>query len=159
MTTAAPLKRADFKGLDFAITRVGEMITLGALTCRFTEYTSYVWYTRHPVPDRNRAEFIPHPRRPGRSVLLSFDRAIEYDLGGVPVRLTMTSYYTCGPCGMYAEVGGSIGDTAVWARGILTGTVRMRDTVEPIVIGKYIYYITFSIDMFSLAVLEVKAGS
>lgn len=91
-------------------------------------------------------------------MLLSFDRAIDYDQGGIPVRLTMTSYYTCGPCGMYAEMGGSIGDAAVWACAILTGTVRMRDGIDPIVIGKSVFYITFSTDHFSLVVLEVKAG-
>lgn len=55
------MTKSDFKDLDFAAMHVGEMITLGELSCRFTEYTSYVWRTRYPVPDNNRAEFIPHP--------------------------------------------------------------------------------------------------
>ena len=37
------MTRADFKELDFAITAVGQMVTVGTLNCRFKEYTSYVW--------------------------------------------------------------------------------------------------------------------
>lgn len=75
------------------------------------------------------------------------------------MRLTMTSYYTCGPFAMYAEASSPIGDTAVWARGIPTDSVRMWDTVEPIVIDKDIFYTTLFINMLSLTVLEVKSDS
>ena len=69
----------------------------------------------------------------------------------------MTSYYAAGPSGFYVEVDGSIGDTAVRASAALTGSFRKRDTIEPIVVDKFIFYITFSINNFSLAVLEIYA--
>ena len=154
------MTRADFEKLDFASMTVGQLVALGTLSCRFKEYTSYVWGLRTPKPINSREEFIQHPRRTGpNAVLLLFDRAIAFDLAGVPVRLTMTSYYACGPCGFYAEVDGAIGETAVRARAALTGTYRKRDAIEPIAVDNLIFYITFSIDNFSLAVLEVRPNS
>ena len=153
------MTRRDFDGLNLASTPVGQMVTLCALSYRFKEYTSYVWGLRQPNPKESRVEFTDHPRNKGMSaVLLLFDRTIAHELAGIPVRLSMTSYYAGGPSGFYAEVDGSIGDTAVRARAALTGSFRKRDAIEPIVVDKFIFYITFSIDHFSLAVLEVKTG-
>ena len=152
------MTRADFTELNFATTAVGKMVTVGTLSCRLKEYTSYVWGLRRPVPEGSREEYTQHPRRNGPdSVLLSFDRAIAYELADIPVRLSMTSYYAGGPSGFYAEVDGSIGDTVVRARAALTGSFRKRDAIEPIVVDKFIFYITFSIDHFSLAVLQISA--
>ena len=143
-----------------ATTVVGKIVTLGTLSCRLKEYTSYVWGLRRPNPIESRMEFTQHPRRTVKdSVLLLYDRTIAYDLGGIPSRLTMTSYYACGPCGFYAEVDGSIGDTVVRARAALTGSFQKRDSIEPVIVNKLIFYITYSIDNFSLAVLEVRAVS
>ena len=104
------------------------------------------------------AEYTQHPRRKGPDlVLLLFDRSIAYDLADIPIRLSMTSYYAAGPSGFYGEVRGSIGDTVVLASAVLTGSFRKRDTIEPIVVDKFIFYITFSIDKFSLAVLQIFA--
>ena len=152
------MTRADFKELDFATMAVGQRFTLGTLNCRFKEYTSYVWGLRQPVPKGSMEEYTQHPRRKGPNhVLLLFDRTIAYDLADIPIRLSMTSYYAAGPSGFYGEVRGSIGDTVVRANAMLTGTVRKRDTIEPIVVDKFIFYITFSINNFSLAVLEIYA--
>ena len=92
-------------------------------------------------------------------MLLLFDRTLAHEVGGVPVRLTMTSYYACGPCGFWAQVEGSIGDTKVNASAVLTGTLRKRDFIEPITVDNLIFHINYSIDQFSLAVLEVKPDS
>ena len=154
------MTRCDFDGLKLASTPVGQMVTLGTLNCQFKEYTSYVWGLRQPKPKESRVEFTDHPRGNRMSaVLLLFDRTIAHDLSDIPVRLSITSYYSGGPFGFYAEVDGSIGNTTVRARAALTGSYRKRDAIEPIVVDKFIFYITFSIDHFSLAVLEVKPAS
>ena len=152
------MTRADFTELNFATIAVGQMVTVGTLNCRFKEYTSYVWGLRQPVPKGSMAEYTQHPRRKGPDlVLLLFDRSIAYDLADIPIRLSMTSYNAAGPSGFYGEVRGSIGDTVVRASAVLTGSYRKRDTIEPIVMDKSIFYITFSIDNFSLAVLQIYA--
>ena len=152
------MTRADFKELDFATMAVGQRFTLGTHNCRFKEYTSYVWGLRQPVPKGSMEEYTQHPRRKGPNrVLLLFDRTIAYDLADIPVRLSITSYYAGGPSGFYVEVDGSIGDTAVRASAALTGSFRKRDTIEPIVVDNFIFYITFSIDSFSLAFLQIFA--
>ena len=150
------MTRHDLNDLKLASTVVGQMVTLGTLNCRFIEYTGYAWRTRSPVPAGSRNGYTPHPRREDFSVLLLFDRTLAYEVRGVPVRLIMTSYYACGPCGFYARVEGFIGDTEVNASAVLTGTLRKRDFIEPITVDHLIFYITYSIDEFSLAVLEVK---
>ena len=150
------MTRDDLYSLNLRSTRVGEMVALGTLNCRFIEYTSYVWRQRSPVPAGSRNGYTPHPRREGFSALLLFDRTLAYEVGGIPVRLTMTSYYACGPCGFWAQVEGSIGDTKINARGILTGTIRTRDFIQPITVDNFIFYIEFGISDFSLAVLEVQ---
>lgn len=152
------MTRADFKELNFATMAVGHMVSVGTLNCRFKEYTSYVWGLRQPDPKGSMAEYTQHPRRKGPDlVLLLFDRSIAYDLADIPIRLSMTSYNAAGPSGFYGEVRGSIGDTVVRASAVLTGSYRKRDTIEPIVVDKFIFYITFSIDNFSLAVLQIYA--
>ena len=153
------MTRHDLNALNLASTPVGQMVALGTLNCRFIEYTSYVWRQRSPVPAGSRNGYTEHPRRKDLSVLLLFDRTLAYEVGGVPVRLTMTSYYACGPCGFWAQVEGSIGDTKINARGILTGTLRTRDFIEPITVDNLIFHIKFGISDFSLAVLEVKPDS
>ena len=68
-------------------------------------------------------------------------------------------YYACGPCGFWTQVEGFIGDTKVNASAVLTGTLRKRDFIEHITVNNLIFYISYSIDQFSLAVLEVKSDS
>lgn len=153
------MTRKDLNALKLGSARVGEMVALGTLNCRFIEYTSYVWRQRSPVPAGSRNGYTPHPRREGFSVLLLFDRTLAYEVGGIPVRLTMTSYYACGPCGFWAQVEGSIGETQINARGILTGTLVKRDFIEPITVDNFIFHIEYGISNFSLAVLEVKPDS
>lgn len=107
---------------------------------------------------RNQAEFSMHPDpdRKGLGILSSFEKNINEEYDGIFIDFTVVAFYSSGPCGLYTDVFGKIGDVKIKARALMSGTAQRYDRIEPISDGKYIFYVDYSLNDFQFAVFKKK---
>src|SRR6478752_7376993 len=122
----------------------------------YREYLSikYSWSSIRGDQYKDKKNLIPHPWDTGWLIYCFSHKTIEESLQGIDLHLEMVSYYTCGPCGLYADIRGTVAAIPFNARAILTGTVRRREFIKPIVIPGFV--ISISYDIWSLNVLVQK---
>ena len=149
-----PWNRKEFFALKLGPGSVGNYYTIEETEIRLKYFVSYGWLTNSPNPQYNRAGFTPHPINKNWSVLLSFYQTITEKINEIDIQLHVLGFYTCGPCGLYSEVYGNIGDKRIFARAILSGVGGGVPPIEIISQGNYIFFVEQSIGRFSLSVFE-----
>jgi hypothetical protein len=115
---------------------------------------NYTWSSNRGQEHKVRSNLVKHPWITGMNIYCHSHKQLDEHLQGIDLHLEMVSYYTCGPCGLYADLRGTVATVPFRARAVLTGTVRRREFIKPIVLCGFI--ITIRYDIWSLNVLVQK---
>src|SRR6478752_10889053 len=100
----------------------------------YREYLSikYSWSSIRGDQYKDKKNLIPHPWDTGWLIYCFSHKTIEESLQGIQLHLEMVSYYTCGPCGLYADIRGTVADQRFHGRTALTGTYKGRQLIPQI---------------------------
>ena len=150
----APITRQDFRQIDFVFAAVGEVFTTPTRKFRLVEYNRRLWSlqpTRGLTMDEDASSL--HSLQPTFQVIV--DQYVKANPAGVPVRLNITGFRQIKPCGIHVAVRGKIGHRDINAIVLWPDARHHRDEIEVIVVCQHAFYLTFSLNRFSLAVFEV----
>lgn len=157
------MTRQDFREMDIKLNSIGKVFKLDNLEYKFISCNSYSWTRRSYNPAitykgylKNQSEFTSHPNQKKLGILLSFKKNIIEEYDGIKLKVSVVAFYTCGPCGLYTDVYGKIGDVKINGRALMSGTAQRYDRIEPVSIGNYLFYIDYSLNDFTLAVFKLK---
>jgi hypothetical protein len=86
--------------------------------------------------------------------LLFLSKKVEETLQGIQLHLELVSYFTCGPCGLYANIRGTVADQRFKGRTAVTGTYKGRQRIPQIHTPGYIISIDY--EFWTLGLLIQK---
>jgi len=103
----------------------------------------YSWSTPGGNRYKDRANYVSHPWMDRLNIYCYTHKRLEEHLQGLKLQVELASYYTCGPCGQYADIRGEVGGINFHGRTVLTGSARMRDLIKPIQLPGFIVSIDY----------------
>ena len=149
-----PITRQDFQLVDFVFAKVGAILTTPTRTFRLVDYNRRVWNSQ-PAAGPAQGEVqraLPRRQEPLQMIVDQYVRATP---AGVPVRLNITGFRQIEPCGVHVEVTGKIGNQSIMARALWTPRRSECDEIEVVVVRQHAFYLSLSLNQFTLAVVEV----